>query len=493
LNVNFPEGYKELYVASFGETAWEAYRSAMAQPFARGLRVNPLRVASSRPLPLEAPIPWAANGYYLSLQSGIGNDPLHAAGCIYLQEPTAMAPVAILNPQQGENILDLCAAPGGKSTQIGALMKQEGFLLVNDPHPARAEALAENVERLGLTHTAIANVAPAQLTRAYETYFDGILVDAPCSGEGLFRREPDASLHWSVDQLIPNAARQLEILEAAYQMLEPGGRIVYSTCTFNPIENEFVCAKFAMNHPDMRLVPTQLPDSDEALSPLQLRQAGAGHPLIQRALDTLDPAWIELPTQYATRYFPQHCHGEGHFIARFEKQVASSPSHRTPAPSHGLTIALTKRLQKEFDTLASSMLSAEFLHTLLHTRSLQARGDTLYALTEGAQRIHTLLRPGLALMRLAYGHAVPHHSLALAMRAQDAQRELRLPYGDQRILDYLHGQTITCGNDNGWTLVTVEGAPLGWGKAVGGILKNHYPKGLRRTYAFATDDAKINR
>ncbi len=479
----FPEGYKELFVSSFGESAWEAYLSAYIEPYTRGMRIHPLRKVD---LQFEQgnSIPWATNAYYVSQASKIGNDPLHAAGCLYLQEPTAMAPVTVLAPVQGENILDLCAAPGGKTTQIGALMENTGFLLANDPHPARAEALAENIERWGLTRTAVANVEPQRLTKAYQDFFDGILVDAPCSGEGLFRREPEATAHWTLENLIKNAARQLEILKEAYQMLKPGGRLVYSTCTFNPIENELVCAKFAMTHPDMQLSPVALPEMDAALSPMQLRHTGQRHPFIQEALNAMPANWDEIPTQHAGRFFPQHTNGEGHFIARFEKQHGTAFPNKT---RHGRqTGAKTKNLKTDFESFAREVLSVDWLERLKSGYTLQTIGDTFYALTEGAQLIHPLLRPGLALMRMEYGHAVPHHSLALALRPEDVQLELRLRYGDDRVLDYLRGQTIPCEDLNGWVLVTVDGAPLGWGKAVHGMVKNHYPKGLRRSYGFAS-------
>ena len=490
MEVIFPEGYQQLFVSAFGESAWEAYQTATMQPYTRGMRINPLR-SSTHLLPAVKRVPWAANAWYVSQTSKIGNDPLHAAGCVYLQEPTAMGPVTVLAPRQGEHILDLCAAPGGKTTQIGELMENSGFLLANDPHSARAEALAENVERIGLTHTAVANAEPKRLTNAYREYFDGILVDAPCSGEGLFRREPESTLHWSLETLIKNAGRQLQILEEAYQMLKPGSRLVYSTCTFNPIENELVCAKFAIAHPDMQMLPVALPNIDAGLSTVQLKHAAEAHPLIRQMLDAMPLHWDEIPTQLAGRFFPHHCEGEGHFIARFEKMQKKprSDSSKRPErrPERNFN-AKNRALESEFEVFSRQVLTVDFLDWLKTTRTLQTIGDTLYALTEGAMRIHPLLRPGLALLRTEYGHAVPHHSLALALKPEDVQQDICLHHGDDRILDYLKGLTIPCVNLNGWVLVTVDGAPLGWGKAVNGVLKNHYPKGLRRPYQFAGAD-----
>ncbi len=481
----FPEGYKKMFVSSFGESAWEAYLSAYIEPYTRGMRIHPLRKVAF-PFTLGTSIPWAANAYFVSQAFKIGNDPLHAAGCLYLQEPTAMAPVTVLAPVQGENILDLCAAPGGKTTQIGALMENTGVLLANDPHPARAEALAENIERWGLSHTAVANVEPKRLSRSYRAFFDGILVDAPCSGEGLFRREPEATAHWSLENLMKNAMRQLEILEEAYQMLKPGGRLVYSTCTFNPIENELVCAKFAMAHPDLQLLPIALPEMDAALSPTQLKRAGQAHPLIQDVLDTMPSNWDAVPTHHAGRFFPHHAKGEGHFIARFIKQH-SAVSFNKAKPDR-ITSAKNRTLKTDFESFAKEFFINDWLEQLKNISTLLTIGDTLYALTEGAQLIHPLLRPGLALMRMEHEHAVPHHSLALSLRSENVQQELRLHYGDGRILEYLRGQTIPCDNLSGWVLITIDGAPLGWGKAVNGVVKNHYPKGLRRSYGFASID-----
>ena len=513
--MTLPNGYRDLFIASFGDSVWEEYLAALQRPHTRGLRINPLRTGTER-LRSEDAIPWASDAYSLDLNSTIGNDPLHAAGCLYLQEPTAMAPVTALAPLPGERILDLCAAPGGKTTQIGTLMQGTGFLLANDPHPARAEALAENVERFGLPHAAVANVEPERLIDAYHEHFDGILVDAPCSGEGLFRRDPGAVGQWSEAQVERNAVRQLTILDAAYRMLRPGGRLVYSTCTFNPLENELVCAAFARAHLDMTVEPVRLPGSEPGLSGAQLAAAGTRHPLIGRASDALT-AWGQadtggtqvgeqadaggtqvgeqaVPTELTARFFPQHANGEGHFIARFHKRAPrATPALKRTKTGHkaaGRDRARTdptEQLAKEFADFARRTLRPEAVEALLSDRTLRTQGTILYAVAAEALRVPALLRPGLALMRRERGHAAPHHALALALRSSDAHTVLRLPYGDPRILSYLRGETIPSSTRDGWTLVAVDEAPLGWGKTVNGTLKNHYPKGLRRAYAFALE------
>lgn len=269
-------------------------------------------------------------------------------------------------------------------------------------------------------------------------------------------------------------------------MLKPGGRLVYSTCTFNPIENELVCAKFAMAHPDLQLLPIALPEMDAALSPTQLKRAGQAHPLIQDVLDTMPSNWDAVPTHHAGRFFPHHAKGEGHFIARFIKQH-SAVSFNKAKPDR-ITSAKNRTLKTDFESFAKEFFINDWLEQLKNISTLLTIGDTLYALTEGAQLIHPLLRPGLALMRMEHEHAVPHHSLALSLRSENVQQELRLHYGDGRILEYLRGQTIPCDNLSGWVLITIDGAPLGWGKAVNGVVKNHYPKGLRRSYGFASID-----
>lgn len=490
MDIRLPEGFQELFIATFGEDAWQQYQDTLTQTHTRGLRVNSLRKTTS--LPLQDPIPWTNDGYYLNVDSTIGNDPIHAAGGIYLQEPSAMAPVTVLAPEPSERILDLCAAPGGKTTQIGALMQQTGFLLANDANAERCTALTENVERMGLTNTAVANALPPNLTAAYEQFFDGILVDAPCSGEGLFRREPDAVNHWSFEQVLMNTKRQLEILEAAYQMLRPGGRLVYSTCTLNPLENEGVCAEFVARHPDLTVQPITLLAATPGLTPTDLQTAGRNHQGIDVFLASLSTAWDQVPTERTIRLLPYKGAGEGHFVALLYKEKSVAPERsqvgtasvsRTRHKAH--KTADKSNLTALFSKFAKEVLTPDYHEWLEANRLLQPRGKILYALLPEAERVDVLLRPGLPLLKMEYDHAVPHHAFALALRPADTRREFRLGYGDERVLAYLKGLPIPCTGENGWRLVTVDGLPLGWGKAVNGTLKNHYPKGLRRNYAFA--------
>lgn len=201
------------------------------------------------------PVPWAENGYYYTKEDQPGKHPWHEAGLYYIQEPSAMAPVTLLSPQPGERILDLCAAPGGKSTQIASAMEGEGLLVTNEIHPARAKILSENVERMGIRNACVLNETPEHLADIFEEYFDRILVDAPCSGEGMFRKNEVACEEWSPENVQLCADRQDGILECAARMLVPGGRLVYSTCTFAPAENEGSISRFLAKHEEFEIVP----------------------------------------------------------------------------------------------------------------------------------------------------------------------------------------------------------------------------------------------
>ena len=286
---------KKLLVAEF-----DAFAASYDRPRNVGLRRNPQKGAQlALPEFGLTPVPWCADGFYYDAAARPGLSPLHEAGCYYLQEPSAMAPAELLDVQPGMRVLDLCAAPGGKSTQLAAKLAGCGLLVCNEIHPKRAQILAQNIERMGIANTLVLNEHPKNLSPRFDGYFDRVLVDAPCSGEGMFRKEEAAVADWSEETVAMCAARQIEILRTAASLLRPGGRLVYSTCTFAPQENEGTISAFLQEHPDFSVIPIGSP----YFSPGR-------------------PDWIADPAaglEGTARLWPHHLRGEGHFAAVLQK------------------------------------------------------------------------------------------------------------------------------------------------------------------------------
>ncbi|MFZ5920212.1 MAG: RsmB/NOP family class I SAM-dependent RNA methyltransferase [Chloroflexota bacterium] len=424
-----------------------------------GLRVNLLKLSADdfrrlSPFGLE-PVPWTAEGFRLTGDEQPGKHPYHAAGLYYLQEPAAMAATDALDPQPGERILDLAASPGGKTTHIASRMKNTGLLLANEIRTKRIPALAANLERWGVRNTLITNEPPERLADRLPGFFDRVLVDAPCSGEGMFRKEPDVRAEWKAEGIAGYAERQRLILTFAARLVRPGGVLVYSTCTFAPEENEAVVASFLDKNRDFALAPS--------LPPLP-------------GLSSARPEWIQPirsgPWPGAARIWPHLSPGEGHFIARLERVGGD------PGPSiRRASLPVPPRPALE-DFNAFIMEHATLDITALNLVLLSSR---LYHLPPETPDLSGLRvsSPGWWLGEAKKNRFEPGHALAMALRAADARLRLDLAVDDSRLAAYLRGQPLDLSLPNGWTLVTVDGYPLGWGKAVNGVLKNHYPAGLR--------------
>ena len=427
-----------------------------------GLRVNTLKAsvpafAQSAPFHLT-PVAWEPDGFYYEDTDAPGRHPFHEAGVYYIQEPSAMAVAAYLDAQPGERILDLCAAPGGKSTQLAAAMQGQGLLVSNEIHPARAKVLSANIERMGIRNCMVTNEPPQALAGIWEEYFDRILVDAPCSGEGMFRKNEDACEEWSIDRIAHCAGRQLEILSCAASMLRPGGRIVYSTCTFAPEENEGTVSRFLALHPEFAILPAP---KYEGMS------GGVA-------------AWFSDASKHiedAVRLFPHRLSGEGHFLAVLQK--ANDPDARCEGfCANGIEKGISEKECREYIEFAGRVLKA------MPSGKLVRFGDQLYLAPHDmpATKKLKVLRPGLHLGTLKKNRFEPSHALALALRPEDVRLTYNLaPDGDE-IRAYLSGQTLPAEGENGWYLITVGGYSIGWSKLTGGIMKNHYPKGLRIHY-----------
>ena len=445
-----PDGFESQMKRLLGEAGFFAYRKALEAPVQRALRVNLLlRPDGTMPCALDGlgdPVPWAKGAYFVEGEARPGLSPLHEGGLFYLQEPSALTSASVLDPQPGERVLDLCAAPGGKSTQIAALMGGEGLLVCNEPIPNRAQILSRNVERMGIRNAVVTCAMPDGLSPRFAGFFDRIMVDAPCSGEGMFRRQPEARDEWDMDAPRRCADRQMEILEHAAKMLRPGGVMVYSTCTFNDTENEGVLARFLEIHPEFEMEPFHLPGLPEA------------------------------PKGYLHLY-PHEMRGEGHFVSRLKKS-ASAPVEQAkikkenPARSGG-----------KFQKAAPAIELPDVFRRGCEPKTLYTAGDALWALPEGLEMEHLsglrVLRTGLLLAHAAGRRSEPDHALAMALRPEEAARSAELT--PEQALLYQAGEALDLGDlPAGYTLLCLNGISLGWGKQAAGVMKNHYPKGLRR-------------
>ena len=404
------------------------------------LRFNPIKADDAAKAAishmLTGSVDWSPNGYYYDEDQRPGLHPYHSAGVYYIQDASAQLPVEMLSPNPGDFCLDLCAAPGGKSTQIAGYLDGQGILVSNEPMKNRAKILSENVERLGIKNCIVTSEYPDKLAERFVEYFDKIMVDAPCSGEGMFRKNHDACSEWSLESVEMCAARQAEILDRAYEMLIPGGRMCYSTCTFARLEDEEAVAAFISRHPDMKLIKEQ-------------------------------------------RLWPHQVKGEGHYAALLEKADADNRYEECKDNRE------TYSLKKINDKILNDYLI--FIKETM-TNPKEWRGnllllnDLLYMLPEDCPDFDGLhvLRGGLFLGTLKKNRFEPSHALALALKSSEVTNSHNLSSDSAEIDAYLTGQSIRCDVKDGWTLITVDGYSIGWGKAVKGQIKNHYPKGLRR-------------
>ena len=440
-----PDGFTKRMQALLGAD-FDAFAASYDRPRSVGLRLNPLKTDAPPALAQFglSPVPWAENGFYYDGASRPGLSPYHDAGLYYLQEPSAMAPAGLLDVHPGERVLDLCAAPGGKSTQLAAALRGEGLLVCNEIHPKRARILSGNIERLGIANALVLNEHPKQLAERFPYWFDKILVDAPCSGEGMFRKEEAAVTDWSEETVEMCARRQQEILHSAAAMLRGGGRLVYSTCTFSPQENEGTVSAFLHTHPDFYIEALDAP----WFSPGR-------------------PDWVCDPApglEHTFRLWPHCLRGEGHYAAVLRKRGEDVSD--VPREAAG-------RLPPELSAFcrAAGVRLPDGLPILF--------GDSVYLAPHGLPQLRGLkvLRAGLALGQTLRGRFEPAHAWALWLREAGSMADFSAD--SDALRRYLAGEAVP-GTQTGWTLVRADGLTLGWAKGSSGQLKNHYPKALRR-------------
>lgn len=493
----FLERMQEMLGAEYGEFVQE-----FGEDRHQALRINPLKRLGEGRKGMEStvrsmaesfhltPVSWEENGYYYGKEDQPGRHPYHTAGVYYIQEPSAMAVVPLMGVQPGEKVLDLCAAPGGKSTQIAGYLQGKGLLISNEIHSARAKILSENIERMGVVNACVTNESPTHLSEKFSEYFDKILVDAPCSGEGMFRKSEVACEEWSLENVELCAVRQDEILDCAAKMLRPGGRLVYSTCTFAPQENEGSISRFLERHPDFMLLPI-----DKTGMGLREgvcdgrpewahygRQEGVCDGKPEKAYDSAAQGDL----QNTLRLWPHYVRGEGHFAAVLQK-AGNLPEGYEPVSTGGLEQGISGRDKKlaawrEFWQDLTGGTDSGCQGVVVEEGSFMWFGDHLYLIPKGMPALKGMkvLRPGLHLGTMRKNRFEPAHALALALSSANIRHICQLWTEDSLIAAYLNGQTFPYEGEKGWYLVTVDGYSVGWGKLAGGIMKNHYPKGLRQ-------------
>ncbi len=426
-----PEDFLKRMKGQLG-AEYSEYLESLERPRAVALRFDPMKRIPELPF-LQEPVPWEPMGHYYDADSRPGLHPYHEAGVYYMQEASAMAPVSLLDPQPGERICDLCAAPGGKSTQIAGRLRGEGLLLCNEIEPKRARILSRNIERMGIGNALVTNEHPANLAQRFPDFFDRVLVDAPCSGEGMFRKEEAAVTDWSVQTVQMCAERQRQILDSAAVMVRPGGRLVYSTCTFAPEENEETVVAFLESHPDF-------------------------YP------EKMDAPWFVKGENGSFRLWPHKLRGEGHFAAVLRRRGDED------APEVSVKANQPPKEWQDF---------AALLDIHLKPGRPVLFGQSLYWAPEEMPDIGGLkvLRPGLELGIVKKGRFEPAHALALWVG--DCANSVSFSADSDDIRRFLHGDVVPS-SKRGWCLIQVDGYGIGWGKGDGSVLKNHYPKGLRR-------------
>ena len=526
-----PQEFLERMEHMLGEE-YPAFLQSYEEPRKFGLRVNTMKISVEefqRLAPFHlTPIPWIPNGFYYEREDDPARHPFYYAGLYYLQEPSAMTPASVLPVMPGEHVLDLCAAPGGKATALGAKLAGEGLLVANDISASRAKALLKNLEIFGIRNSFVTNAYPAKLAEQFAGAFDKILVDAPCSGEGMFRKDLANARVWSLEKVKECAKTQHEIIRQAVSMLRPGGLLLYSTCTFSPEENDQTIASLLQEHPELQLVELPWYEGFAHGRP----ELADGNPELTKCV----------------RIFPHRMAGEGHFLAllykkkdgeadtelRLSEMMEVQLSDCTSVENMQMEIFVEqseqeaqdinkkrKRKTRDVDNLnlngkargkdknsarerlalggkksgaqSDEAVLEEFLQDIAPEAGytfadMDIRNGQVYYIQNRvpAGRGIPFLRNGLYFGELRKGRFEPSQSLAMALRASDYASVLDFPQEDERVRRYLGGETIDVedlpwARKKGWQLVCVDGYPLGWGKLVNGTLKNKYHPGWRMT------------
>lgn len=447
--MKLPQLFEEQMAGLLGNE-YPAFRNSMDQRPFYGLRINTLKISVEAFLaisPFELrPIPWVPEGFYYEEAQRPAKHPYYHAGLYYIQEPSAMSPVPLLDPKPGEVVLDTCAAPGGKSCQIAARLGGRGTLVTNDVSASRAKALLRNVEISGIRNAVILCEEPSRLVARFKEGFDRILVDAPCSGEGMFRKQDGGGKDWHPDRQEEYRAMQDPILEAAAALLKPGGQLVYSTCTFNTLENEAVIYSFLRRHPEFFQCPGEVPGVSIGFDSAEGSAARAMY-----------------------RLWPHREEGEGHFLARVEKAGEKPEAIRSGVP-----------LSAGPDPFR--LFAEQYLPGWPELERYRMAGERLLLVPDHGFDLSGLRvsREGWHLGDVRKGRFEPSQALAMGLQASEFSQTMDFDPEDPDLIRYIKGETLHLEGPKGWILITVSGFPLGWAKGVDGFFKNHYPAGWRR-------------
>lgn len=459
--MNLPIEFEKKMKAFLGNE-WDDFLYSYDNNRFQALRFNTLKVQSHEEImrilkvlgiSSDKKVSWANEAYYFDENVRPGKHPYHEMGLYYIQEPSAMSAAALLAPKPGMRVLDLCAAPGGKSTQLATYLGDSGLLVSNEINTQRSRILSQNIERMGIKNAIVTNEDSFVLASHFPGFFNAIQVDAPCSGEGMFRKLPEAIEQWSMENVAICAARQKEILDNAAVMLKPGGTIVYSTCTFSKEENEDVIEYFLERHPDFTLEEME-------------------------------------------RFWPHKVDGEGHFVAKLVRRGCvdtdlkadrkTKKNKNSKNRKNETKPALTKENMKLLSEFLDETISEDMAAWIKNSR-LVMFGEQFYRLPDMEVDIKGLKvqRAGLHIGEFKKQRFEPSHSLALALKLSEAKNVVKLTWDDPQTTGFFNGQSVMLSDEQtaeckkGWALVCVDGYPAGWGKVNGAQVKNHYPKGLR--------------
>ncbi len=429
---------------------FDTYMTALEQAPVKGFRVNTDKISLEEFEKInifgKEKIPYVENGFYLDYEKA-GNHPYHHAGIIYIQEPGAMAPAECIDIESDWKILDMCAAPGGKSTQLKNKLGENGLLVSNEYISSRCRILTGNIERLGLLNTVTTCMDTKKLIKYFPGLFDLIMCDAPCSGEGMFRKEDIAIDEWSEENVKMCAERQAEILENAVQLLSPSGYIIYATCTFSLEENEMMIDSFLQKHPDFEIVPVK--DSVRNATADGIRFTGCKCENIN----------------FARRFYPYISKGEGQFMAVLHRKGDATFSRKTVPVKEKIDKTVTDFLDSTLVSYNKNAVKMYNMNPVYFAPDIEIPKGSAFSC-------------GVTIGEIKKNYIQPHHQFFMAM-GKYFKRQIDLSPDSEEIKKYLHGEEIDVNCENGWAVITVNGCPLGGAKVVGGRAKNHYPKGLR--------------
>ena len=470
--MNLPKLFEDRMRKLMGEE-YEEYLQSYEKPHFGGLRVNTLKITPEEfericPFSIKR-IPWVKNGYYYDTGEQPSKHPYYYAGLYYIQEPSAMTPASLLPINKGDKVLDLCAAPGGKSTELGAKLQGKGILVSNDISNSRAKALLKNIELFGIRNSLILSEAPTKLVEYFPEYFDKILIDAPCSGEGMFRKSPTMMKNWEEYGVDYYNTLQKEIILFAAKLLKPGGYLLYSTCTFSPEENEGTLSYLTEQCPEFQVV-NALPDD------ITQKEQGISF----EGFDHGKPEWVNGKEELKNclRLWPHKLNGEGHFMALLHKRGSTVSNHKF------VDYSSNNPLGKSNNVLSEEAI--DFLKELkipMKQEQLLVHEDRVYLLPEGLPNIKGLriLRQGLLLGEMKKQRFEPSQALANALKPTEYDKIIRLSIEDPNVIRYLKGEAVEPEGDyaDGWYLIYASDHPLGWMKITKSNCKNKYSPGWR--------------